>query len=331
MFFDFLNYIVAKIVFFCSGVGGDSFPKPLSPEEEAKYLASFREKGDKKSRDVLIKHNLRLVAHIAKKYQGAEDQDDLISVGSIGLIKAITTFDPSKGTQLATFAARCIEKKYKNNVSLYDCVGVDKDGNELTVLDLLAEKDDGVLSKVENKLIKDKFVEVMESCLEPREYKIICLRYGIKGGRPLTQKETAKLLKISRSYISRIEKKSIEKIKEKVMAEVKRTFKPEFINRIDEIIVFDRLTEDDIKKIARLMLKSLEARLKENEITVAFTDAAVEKIAKEGFDPTYGARPLRRVIQTQIEDMLSEEIIDGDVKPGSSVTVDAEDDKFIVK
>ncbi len=127
------------------------------------------------------------------------------------------------------------------------------------------------------------------------------------------------------------EKSEHEKIKEKVMAEVKRTFKPEFINRIDEIIVFDRLTEDDIKKIARLMLKSLEARLKENEITVAFTDAAVEKIAKEGFDPTYGARPLRRVIQTQIEDMLSEEIIDGDVKPGSSVTVDAEDDKFIVK
>jgi ATP-dependent Clp protease ATP-binding subunit ClpC len=127
------------------------------------------------------------------------------------------------------------------------------------------------------------------------------------------------------------EKSEHEKIKEKVMAEVKRTFKPEFINRIDEIIVFDRLTEDDIKKIARLMLKSLEARLKENEITVAFTDAAVEKIAKEGFDPTYGARPLRRVIQTQIEDMLSEEIIDGDIKPGSSVTVDAEDDKFIVK
>ena len=127
------------------------------------------------------------------------------------------------------------------------------------------------------------------------------------------------------------EKSEHEKIKEKVMAEVKRTFKPEFINRIDEIIVFDRLTEDDIKKIARLMLKSLEARLKENEITVAFTDAAVEKIAKEGFDPTYGARPLRRVIQTQIEDMLSEEIIDGDIKPGSSVTVDAEDGKFIVK
>ena len=226
MFFDFIEFIVAKLVFFCSGVGGDSFPKPLTAEEEEKYLAAFREKGDKKSRDILIKHNLRLVAHIAKKYQGAEDTDDLISVGSIGLIKAINTFDPSKGTQLATYTARCIEneilmllrsnKKYKNNVSIYDSVGVDKDGNELTILDLIAEKEDGVLAKVENKLIKDKFIEVMEKCLSQREYKILSLRYGLKGGRPLTQGETAKLLKISRSYVSRIEKKSIEKIKEMV-------------------------------------------------------------------------------------------------------------------
>ena len=216
-------------MFFCSGVGGDSFPKPLSPEDEAKYLTLFRENGDKKARDILIKHNLRLVAHIAKKYQGAEDTDDLISVGSIGLIKAISSYDPSKGTQLATYTARCIEneilmllrsnKKYKNNVSLYDSVGVDKDGNELTIIDLLAEKEDGVLSKVENKLIKDKFLEVMERSLTNREYKIICLRYGINGRRPLTQKEVSKLLRISRSYVSRIEKKAIEKIKETVKNE----------------------------------------------------------------------------------------------------------------
>ncbi len=226
MFFDFIEFIVAKLVFFCSGVGGDSFPKPLTAEEEEKYLTAFREKGDKKSRDILIKHNLRLVAHIAKKYQGAEDTDDLISVGSIGLIKAINTFDPSKGTQLATYTARCIEneilmllrsnKKFKNNVSIYDSVGVDKDGNELTILDLIAEKEDGVLAKVESKLIKDKFIELMEKCLTRREYEILCLRYGLKGGRPLTQRETAKLLRISRSYVSRIEKKSIEKIKEMV-------------------------------------------------------------------------------------------------------------------
>lgn len=201
----------------------------MSPEEEAKYLTLFRENGDKRARDILIKHNLRLVAHIAKKYQGAEDADDLISVGSIGLIKAISSYDPSKGTQLATYTARCIEneilmllrsnKKYKNNVSLYDSVGVDKDGNELTIIDLLAEKEDSVLSKVENKLIKDKFVEVMERSLTHREYKIICLRYGINGRRPLTQKEVSKLLRISRSYVSRIEKKAIDKIKETVKNE----------------------------------------------------------------------------------------------------------------
>lgn len=127
------------------------------------------------------------------------------------------------------------------------------------------------------------------------------------------------------------EKTEHEKIKDKVMEEVKRTFKPEFLNRIDEIIVFDRLSEDNIKSIARLMLKSLEARLKENDITVEFTDAAVEKIAKAGFDPTYGARPLRRAIQNHLEDMLSEKIIDGDVKNGDSITVDADGDSFIVK
>ena len=138
MFFDFIRLIIAKIVFFCSSIGGDGFPKPLSSEEEEKYLKLYKENGDLHAREILIRHNLRLVAHVAKKYQGAEDADDLISVGSIGLIKAINTFDPSKGTQLATYTARCIEneilmllrsnKKYKNNVSIYDSVGVDKDG-----------------------------------------------------------------------------------------------------------------------------------------------------------------------------------------------------------
>ncbi len=177
--------------------------------------------------------------------------------------------------------------------------------------------DDGILTDAQGRRIDFKnTVIIMTSNLGAKE---ILGKVGSKLGFGKEDDENGE------------EKSEHEKIKEKVMAEVKRTFKPEFINRIDEIIVFDRLTEDDIKKIARLMLKSLEARLKENEITVAFTDAAVEKIAKEGFDPTYGARPLRRVIQTQIEDMLSEEIIDGDIKPGSSVTVDAEDGKFIVK
>ncbi len=223
MFFDFINFIIGKIIFFCSSIGGDSFPKPLSPEDELKYLTAFREKGDEHAKEMLIKHNLRLVAHIAKKYQGAEETDDLISVGSIGLIKAINTYTPDKGTQLATYTARCIEneilmllranKKHKNNVSLYDTVGTDKEGNELTIIDLVAEREDGVLSKVENKIIKDKFLLVMKECLKQREYRIICLRYGLKGGRPLAQREVASLLKISRSYISRIEKKAIEKLK----------------------------------------------------------------------------------------------------------------------
>ena len=111
MFFDFLQYVFAKIVFFCSSIGSDSFPKPLSPEDEAKYLRLYREKGDERAKNILIKHNLRLVAHIAKKYHGAEDPDDLISVGSLGLIKAINTYEPGKGTQLATYTARCIENE----------------------------------------------------------------------------------------------------------------------------------------------------------------------------------------------------------------------------
>lgn len=224
MFFDFINFIFAKIIFFCSSIGGKSFPKPLSSDDEALYLRKFRENGDKNARDMLIKHNLRLVAHIAKKYQGAEETDDLISVGSIGLIKAINTYEPSKGTQLATYTARCIEneilmllranKKYKNNVSLYDSVGTDKDGNELTLMDLLSDKDDGVLSKVENSVLRDNFLKIMKRCLNDREYKVVCLRFGLKGGRPLAQREVASLMRISRSYISRIEKKAIEKLRE---------------------------------------------------------------------------------------------------------------------
>lgn len=226
MFLEFINFIISKILFFCSSIGGDCFPKPLSPEEESKYLIAFKENGDQNAKEMLIKHNLRLVAHIAKKYQGSEDLDDLISVGSLGLIKAINTYTIDKGTALATYTARCIEneilmllranKKHKNNVSMYDAIGQDKDGNELNVIDLLAESEDGVLVKVENNLLKDKFLSVMQECLEQREYRIICLRYGLKGLKPLAQREVAKLLKISRSYVSRIEKKAIEKLREEI-------------------------------------------------------------------------------------------------------------------
>ena len=224
MFFDWLFFIIGKLVFFTSAISNkNTFPSPLSAEDEAKYLKLAKE-GDEDAKEMLIKHNLRLVAHIVKKYSNAAETDDLISVGSIGLIKAINTYEIDKGTQLATYTARCIEneilmllrsnKKYKNNISLSEPVGVDKDGNELTLMDLLFDKEDGVFQQVEMNILTEKFMKIMETVLTDREYKIICLRYGLKNKKPLAQREVAALLKISRSYISRIEKKAIEKIRE---------------------------------------------------------------------------------------------------------------------
>ena len=221
MFLDFLAFIIGKCLFFCSAIGGDTFPKPLTKEEESILLKACRE-GDKLAREKLISHNLRLVAHVVKKYQGAYDNDDLISVGTIGLIKAIDTFKEGKGSQLATYTARCIEneilmllranKKYKSNVSLSDVIGSDKDGNELTLMDLLSDGT-GVISEVERSVQSGKFNKFIKENLSEREYRILTLRYGLSGGVPLAQREVAALLRISRSYISRIEKKAIEKLK----------------------------------------------------------------------------------------------------------------------
>ena len=215
MFLEGLMFFLGKILFFTGSVGGkNSFPKPLTSEDEAKYLKLAKD-GDENAKDILIQHNLRLVAHIVKKYNTTAETDDLISVGSIGLIKAVNTYEQGKGTQLATYTARCIEneilmylrsnKKYKNNISLSEAVGIDKDGNELTLMDLLFEKEDSVFRQVELNILKEKFSDVIKKVLSDREYKIICLRYGLKGCRPLPQREVAKFLKISRSYISRIE------------------------------------------------------------------------------------------------------------------------------
>ncbi|MDE7265296.1 MAG: sigma-70 family RNA polymerase sigma factor, partial [Clostridia bacterium] len=167
---------------------------------------------------------MRLVAHIVKKYTGAAETDDLISVGSIGLIKAINTYKEGKGTQLATYTARCIEneilmllrsgKKHKNNVSLSDPVGVDKDGNELTLIDLLAEKEDSVFAQVEKSIQREKFVAFLKRFLDEREFAILSLRYGLEDGAAMPQREVAKKLDISRSYISRIEKRAIEKARQ---------------------------------------------------------------------------------------------------------------------
>ena len=199
-----------------------SFPKPLSSKEEAECLRLMKA-GDIEAREKLINHNMRLVAHVVKKYSGAAETDDLISVGSIGLIKAINTYELGKGTQLATYTARCIEneilmllranKKHKNDISLSDPVGTDKDGNELTLMDLLSEKDDTVFSKVDRSIEREKFLVFIRGVLTEREYTVLCLRYGLKGERTYAQREVAKFLKISRSYISRIEKKAIDKLK----------------------------------------------------------------------------------------------------------------------
>lgn len=224
MFFDLLNLLFGKIFFFTGLVrAGGTFPKPLSPEDESKYLKLARA-GDVEARNKLIKHNMRLVAHIVKKYTGAAETDDLISVGSIGLIKAINTFQDGKGTQLATYTARCIEneilmllragKKHKNNVSLSDPVGVDKDGNELTLIDLLSEKEESVFAQVEKSIQREKFVANLKKFLNDREFTILSLRYGLEDDNALPQREVAKKLGISRSYISRIEKRAIEKARE---------------------------------------------------------------------------------------------------------------------
>lgn len=225
MLFDFISFIIGKCLFFCASIGGDCFPRPLTKEEEAILLAELKE-GNQAAKEKLISHNLRLVAHIAKKYKDSYDQDDLISVGTIGLIKAINTFNEGKGTRLATYTARCIEneilmllrsdKKHKNTLSLSDVVGTDKDGNELTLIDLLSVDDESVLAKVEQKVKSDKFVLLVKKTLSEREYKVIALRYGLESGTPLCQREVALLMRISRSYISRIEKKALMKLRKTI-------------------------------------------------------------------------------------------------------------------
>ena len=226
MFFEFLNFLLGKIVFFCGSITGDCFPKPLTTEEEEECVKRYREFGDEEAKAKLIRHNLRLVAHVAKKYQGSDESDDLISTGTIGLIKAINSYNPDKGTSLATYTAKCIEneilmllrqnKKNAHVLSLSGVVGMDKDGNELTLMDLIPDDGEELTQKIEKKTENKKLLQIVENCLSGRELTVIKLRYGLAGGVPLAQREVAKLLKISRSYISRIEKKAIEKVREEM-------------------------------------------------------------------------------------------------------------------
>lgn len=224
----FENFIIFmnKILLFSSFINNaQGFPKPLTEEEEKEYFLKYKN-GDESAKDKLINHNLRLVAHIVKKYAGTSEADDLISVGTIGLIKAINTFEYGKGTQLSTYAARCIEneilmllrvsKKHKNVMSLDESLGQDKDGNDIELADVIPSDEEEILSQVENNVITDKINKLINEKLDKREAQIISLRYGIGGKTALTQREVAKVLGISRSYISRLETKAIETIKKEV-------------------------------------------------------------------------------------------------------------------
>lgn len=206
--------------------GGNAFPKPLSAAEERKYVALLAE-GNEDAKNILIEHNLRLVAHIAKKYASdKESMDDLISVGTIGLIKGVNTFDAAKTSKLTTYIARCIEnevlmllrlsKKTANDVSLEECIGTDKEGNNMTFSDILPADVDDISDAVALKINIKKLYEAMNEVLSPDEKNILCWRYGLNNERKKTQKEISKLLGISRSYVSRIEKRAIKKLSEKI-------------------------------------------------------------------------------------------------------------------
>ena len=202
--------------------GGGSFPKPLSAAEEREWLDRYA-RGDPEARNVLIERNLRLVAHIIKKYYTqTADQEDLISIGTIGLIKGISSFDPAKGARLATYAARCIEneilmyfrgqKKLQGEVSLSDSIDTDKEGNALQLMDVVGVEDT-MLDDLHDRDSALRLRGLLDQCLTPREAKIIRLRYGLGGTVPLTQREVASSFGISRSYVSRIEKRALEKLR----------------------------------------------------------------------------------------------------------------------
>lgn len=222
-FVAFMN----KIMLFSSYVDhASSFPKTLSAEEEKKYIERLKN-GDAEAKSILVSHNLRLVAHIVKKYSNsAKEADDLISVGAIGLIKAINSFSPDKGAQLSTYAARCIEneilmlfranKKHQGNISLEETIGTEKDGNEIMLADVICDIDTDVMEMVESNILTEKLINIIKSSLSEREYKILCMRYGIGGSIAYTQREVAKKLGISRSYISRLEKKALNTVREQV-------------------------------------------------------------------------------------------------------------------
>lgn len=221
MIFESIGAFLGKLTFFYAYVDNhSSFPKPLDKNEE-NYLVERMSQGDKDAKIQLIEHNMRLVAHIVKKYSSTAEADDLISAGSIGLIKALNSYSIDKGAGLSTYAARCIEneilmllranKKHITVDSLDDSLGTDADDNDISLMDTIPQKDeDGVFFKVNNSMLMETIDKIMHSKLSQREYFVVKYRYGLNNSPAYTQREVADKLNISRSYISRIEKKALQ-------------------------------------------------------------------------------------------------------------------------
>lgn len=200
-----------------------SFPSPLTSSEEKYYFQKYTE-GDLQAKHILIEHNLRLVAHVIKKYQSSDDDiEDLISIGTIGLIKSVMTFNSEKGNRLAAYASKCIDneilmylrskKKTNKEVSLYEPLGIDKEGNEIQLYDIIETNEDDASDRIVLKQNIQKLYEELESLLTPRERLVLKMRYGLYNGEEYTQREVARQLGISRSYVSRIEKSAIQKLR----------------------------------------------------------------------------------------------------------------------
>lgn len=219
-----LSRILLKFISLILGIEQyESFPPPLSKEEEARAFEKMRG-GDKKARELIIERNLRLVSHIIRKYYSAyPNSDELLSVGSYGLIKAVDSFKSEYGTRFATYGAKCVQneilmyfrsqKKLQNEVSINDTIDMDKDGNPLTYLDIISEEEN-IAENIDLKIHTAKLLELVDEVLNEREKEIVTLRYGLAGYKPLTQREVAAHLEISRSYVSRIEKRALERLRD---------------------------------------------------------------------------------------------------------------------
>jgi len=226
MLFKLLSLLFSKILLLFGKISSEkAFEKPLSPEQEKDCFEKLAS-GDKIAEEMLVKHNMRLVAHTAQKYKNGYEQDELISIGSIGLLKAIKTYSQNRGSSFSTYATRCIEneilmmirssKKYAKQLYLDDAIMTDKDGNDISLIDIIPDTRENLEDKIHREIAFEKVIKVIDQKLNEREKKVIFMRYGVCGYNAYTQLEISKMLKISRSYISRIESKALSIIKNNI-------------------------------------------------------------------------------------------------------------------